>query len=106
MFNIEEEEKIPFIKQLLKKKHKQLDDIVIKHITTKKDSNLPFYNKLVIDRLLLLDSNDFKNIRLLGDGIDNINKYLISIIDNLSDNIKTINLGEKVERKINQKGVS
>lgn len=90
MFNLEEDDKIPFIKQLLKKKHKQLDEIVISHITSKNDSHLPFYNKLVLDRLLLLDSEDFMKIRLLGDGIDNINKYLISIIDNLSDDTKNV----------------
>ena len=104
MDQIQENDKISFIKQLLKKKHKQLDDTVITHITTKKDSNLPFYNKLILDRLLLLDSEDFKNIRQLGDGIDNINKYLINIIDNLSEDTESIiqELVKEASERINK----
>lgn len=87
-----EEEKREFIKTVVRGRHKELPDVVIDHIITKAESHLPLYIKLVVDRLLLLDSEDFANIRALGDGMDNINKYMISLVDNMADNLEEITL--------------
>ena len=85
-----DDEKREFIKTVVKGRHKELSDVVIDHITTKNESYLPLYIKLVIDRLLLLDSEDFANIRALGDGMDNINRYMISLVDGMADNLEDI----------------
>lgn len=90
MLDIDDENKVPFIKNLIKRKHKELPDDVINHIANKKESQIVLYDKLIVDRLLLLDSQDFTNIRNLGDGMENINKYMISIIDNLADDVESI----------------
>lgn len=107
MLNLTNEEKVDFIKNLVKRKHKELPVEVIKHISKKQDSHLVLYNKLIVDRLLLLDSQDFSNIRKLGDGMDNINKYMIEIIDNLADDVDSIiqELVKEASERINKEFV-
>lgn len=87
---LEDEQKREFIKTVVKGRHKELPDVVVDSIISKGESDLPLYIKLVVDRLLLLDSEDFANIRALGDGMDNINKYMISIVDGLADDLESI----------------
>ncbi|MBR5449608.1 MAG: hypothetical protein IKV43_06420, partial [Clostridia bacterium] len=82
---IKDEETVPFVKALLKGKHKELADGVISAIAEKKEANRPTYLRLVVERLLMLDSRDFAEIRRMGDGMDNINKYQLLLIDRLPD---------------------
>ncbi len=82
---VSEEDQIPLIKMLLRQKHKELDDSVISAIAEKEQATSPFYLKLAIDRMLMLDSADFSAIREMGDGMDNINRYQISVVKSLPD---------------------
>ncbi|MBR5448542.1 MAG: hypothetical protein IKV43_01000, partial [Clostridia bacterium] len=70
---------------LINGKHKELADGVISAIAEKKEANRPTYLRLVVERLLMLDSRDFAEIRRMGDGMDNINKYQLLLIDRLPD---------------------
>ncbi len=83
-------EKQGFIEALIKGKHKELSNIVCQHILQKKQSSNPFYLKLLVERLLMLDSNDFAEIRKMGDGMEAINSYMISIVDNVADSVSGI----------------
>ncbi|MBQ2793681.1 MAG: DUF4062 domain-containing protein [Clostridia bacterium] len=85
-----DEEKREFIKTVVRGRHKELSDVVIDRIVMKEESYLPLYIKLVVDRLLLLDSEDFANIRAMGDGMDNINKYMISLVDEMAEDLEDI----------------
>lgn len=85
-----DDEKREFIKTVVRGRHKELSDVVIDRIVKKEESYLPLYIKLVVDRLLLLDSEDFANIRALGDGMDNINKYMISLVDDMAEDLEDI----------------
>lgn len=85
-----DEEKLAIIINMLKFQRKELSRRVINHLIDKKASDDPFYLSLVLNRLLMLDSNDFQAIRDMGDGIEAIDKYMISIIDNLGDDVTSI----------------
>ncbi len=102
-----ESEKMPFIKTLIKGKHKELSNIVCQHIIKKSQSCSPFYIKLIVERLLMLDSDDFKQIRAMGDGMDAINQYMISIVDNIADDEEGIvqELANEASQRIDHKFV-
>ena len=80
---VEEEEQIPLIKTLLRQKHKELSDEVISAIAEKEEASYPFYLKLVVDRMLMQGSEDFAAIRAMGDGMESINRYQLSLISSL-----------------------
>ena len=83
-------EKIQIIKNICKYKHKELSDVVITAIVNKSASGVPLYLSLVVERLLMLDNEDFQNIRHLGDGMEAINNYMISIVNDLGEDITSI----------------
>ena len=87
---LKDSEKIQIIKNICKYKHKELSDVVINAIIDKSESGVPLYLSLVVERLLMLDSEDFQNIRHLGDGMDAINNYMISIVEDLGEDIISI----------------
>lgn len=78
------------IQSILRSKRKELSEPVIAEILAHKSSACPLYLSLLVERLLMLDSEDFKNIRALGDGMDNINKYMISIVRESGDDVADI----------------
>ncbi len=100
---IKADETVPFVKAILKRKHKELADPVICAITEKSESNRPTYLSLVVERLLMLDSRDFAEIRRMGDGMDNINKYQLSLIDRLPETSRgmTAELVRSVAERVN-----
>lgn len=85
-----DDEKRAIIINMLKFARKELSNRVINHLIDKNASDDPYYLSLVLNRLLMLDSHDFQAIRDMGDGIDAIDKYMISIIDNLGDDVLSI----------------
>ena len=78
------------ILNILKFSRKELSNEVINHLLAKEQANDPYYLTLIINRLLMLDSEDFENIRNLGDGMNAINKYMISIVDEVGNTVKDI----------------
>ena len=98
---LQPEERDTFIKAIAKTKHKEISQVVINKILEKEDSRSPLYLSLIVERLLMLDHEDFQNIRKLGDGMEAINKYMLSIVEKCGSNIKDISkdlLKELVER--------
>ena len=85
LHTVSEEDQIPVINMLLKEKHKELDESVIFAISKKEEACSPFYLKLAVSRMLMLDSSDFASIRAMGDGMENINRYQISVVESLPD---------------------
>ena len=87
---LEDEEKIQIINAIAKSRHKEISSQVIQKIIKKEASDNPLYLSLIVERLLMLDHEDFQNIRHLGDGMEAINKYMSSIVDNAGFNLKGI----------------
>ena len=91
------------VNAILKSKRKELPPIVIDEIKKHSAANLPLYLSLLVERLLILDSEDFAAIRARGDGMDNINAYMIDLIRQSGDNVTEIakELLEELAERIN-----
>ena len=87
---IDEDEKYDVIKTILKNKHKELPLSIIDKILEKPQSDSPLYLSLIIERLLILDHEDFEKIRHLGDGMIAIEKYMSDIVDRAGVDIPSI----------------
>ena len=97
----EKEERIKLVHAILKSKHKELPKEVINLIVSKENGGNPLYLSLIIERLLILDHEDFQNIRNMGDGMEAISTYMSLIVKQSGDDIKNISkelLKELVER--------
>ena len=98
---LERKEAKAVIKAVLKTKRKELPEIVISEMVKHKGSKSPLYLSLLTQRLIMLDYEDFAAIRKMGDGMDNINKYMISLIKAVGDDVKSLSkelLTELVQR--------
>jgi len=91
------------VNAILKSKRKELPPVVIDEIKKHSAANLPLYLSLLVERLLILDSEDFAAIRARGDGMDNINAYMIDLIRRSGDNVTEIakELLEELAERIN-----
>ena len=91
------------VNAILKSKRKELPPIVIDEIKKHSAANLPLYLSLLVERLLILDNDDFAAIRARGDGMDNINAYMIDLIRESGDNVTEIakELLEELAERIN-----
>ena len=87
---LNDEEKIEIIKNICKFKHKELSKVVINAIIKKEASGIPLYLSLIVERLLMLDSEDFQNIKNMGDGMEAINQYMLSVVDQAGKDIPSI----------------
>lgn len=85
-----DEEKEEIIRHIVASKRKELSPVVIQRILAKERSGVPLYLALVVERLLMLDNSDFAAIRHLGDGMEAINAYMISVVDNLGDDVRSV----------------
>jgi len=96
MRGLTKEESKLVLDSIVRSNHKEISEVVKECILSKESSCYSSYLKSIIKRLLILDSEDFATIRAMGDGMDNINKYMISIVDNTTDERYEI-LGELME---------
>ena len=99
---LNDEEKLGVITKTCESKRKELSNVVIQRILEKESSGHPLYLSLVVERLLMLDNEDFQNIKNLGDGMEAINQYMLSIVDHLGNDVYAITkelfkeLGERI----------
>lgn len=78
------------ISSLLKVRRKELSDMVVEEILKRDACRHPVYLALLTQRLIMLDSEDFQAIRDMGDGMDNINKYMLKIVKNAGEDTKAL----------------
>lgn len=78
------------LNSLLEKQKKELSKKVIDKILKKEESIEPLYLSLIVDRLCKLDEFDFREIKKLGDGMDAIEEYMLSIVNKYGDNLEEI----------------
>ena len=89
------------IDALCNKKNKELSKRVKNEIIKLEASSNPLYLSLLVERLCMLDEEDFIAIRKLGDGMDAIDEHLINIVNKSGSNLKEIIcnlLNELIER--------
>lgn len=87
---LEKKERRGLIDCLLRARRKELSAPVVNEILKREACKSPLYLSLLIQRLVMLDSEDFQAIRNMGDGMDNINKYMIGIVQTAGRDTKEI----------------
>lgn len=87
---LDKEEQKAVIQSVTRSKHKELSEVVIKEIMKKEGANNPLYLSLIVERLMMLDYNDFQNIRNQGDGMNAINEYMVDIVRKSGNNLKSL----------------
>lgn len=88
---------------IVKGNRKELSLSVKEHILSKEHSGSAAYLRSIVQRLMMLDSEDFSAIRAMGDGMENINKYMIGIVDETADDVYGIllELIDEAKERIN-----
>ena len=82
MENLKEDEIEEIIKEIAKKNNKELSLDTIETIK-KHSKNNPEIISLIVKRLILMNKNDYDEIRERGDGIQAINHYLMEMINKM-----------------------
>ena len=85
MGDLSAEDSASVLDGIVRSNHKEISDVVKARILSKENSCSAAYLKNIVKRLMILDSEDFATIRAMGDGMDNINKYMMSIVDDTAD---------------------
>ena len=100
---LDNKEKKAIIARICESKRKELSSSVINAIIKKEGSGLPLYLSLIVDRLLMLDNDDFAKIRSMGDGMDAINSYMLSLVKELGNDTYSLTkeLLDTLARRIN-----
>ncbi len=87
---LDDEAKPQSIQGILKKNRRELDDDVFHRIMKKGASDSPLYLNMLIQRLLMMNKNDFANIAADGDGMSAITKHQLEIIEQCGEDISSI----------------
>ena len=84
--------------------HKELPEEVKNKLLAKKESSNPLYLAMMYHRLLMFDSDDFKEIVRLGDGIEGQMEYMLRLIEQAPDDIDGVAamLMEEAASRINE----
>ena len=89
---IAEDEKRLIIAGMLEEKNRELSAPVIQAILDKPAANTPLYLSLLVQRLLLMNKEDFDAIRKLGDGMDAITAYQKKLVDACPDSLSDMSV--------------
>ena len=90
LLSLDETDKKAVIDGILYSQGRELSFPVIKKIMTKKGSDTPLYLSLAVQRLVMMDQEDFEKITATGDGMDAIAAYQIAVIDGLPENLEEL----------------
>lgn len=106
---INQEDKLSVIDGILIKNGRELSKSVIDEMMHKKCSDNPLYLSLIVQRLLMMNSDDFASIMSRGDGMAAIERHQQTIIkDQCPDDLDEMNavLLHEAGKRINGKFVS
>lgn len=76
----EQGEKEDMIRAILSAHHRELSEPVVSAMASLQQSENPLYVSLLIQRMLMMDRQDFDRIRSLGDGMDAITAYQLELL--------------------------
>ncbi len=88
--DLSEEQIRKLIRKRLSDNHRDIDNKLIDAVVNKKDSGNPLYLSLIIQRLLMLDSEDFAVIGRYGDDMFAIEKFLYETVQNSPDALEEL----------------
>lgn len=84
------EERLEVIQGILRIHRRELEKNVMEAIAQKAFSDHPLYMSLLIQRLLMMNKNDFDEIVARGDGIHAITEHQLKLIEDSSDTLHGI----------------
>lgn len=87
---LEDSDKIEVINASLANNNKELPLEVKKEIVKKEGSSSPLYISLLVQRLLMMNSEDYLSIIKAGDGYEKITSYQKELIANLPNDLKEL----------------
>lgn len=87
-----EEDKRDVIDGILANHHRELSQQVIEKILKKAGTNNPLYLSFLIQRLLMMNQEDFAQIRNLGNGMDAINQYHANLVEKATEDPSAMGL--------------
>ena len=79
------EEKQLALQEILRVSGKQLAPSVQNSLISRASSASPQYMELAVQRLSIMNQDDFRKIHEAGDGMDNITAYQLSLLDRIGD---------------------
>lgn len=79
--NLDENERLQVVTGILKGRRRELPHAVIQRIVQLSAARLPLYMSLIIQRLVMMDYNDYQRIAELGGGMDAITRHQLALID-------------------------
>ncbi|MCD8366162.1 MAG: DUF4062 domain-containing protein, partial [Clostridiales bacterium] len=90
MPRLEESERETVVESILTTMGKELSTRVRRALTQKKQSDNPLYLYMAVSRLTLMDAEDFKTIHAMGDGMEAINAYQLSLIESMPEELPVL----------------
>lgn len=87
---IKKEDRQDVIQGILRLHRRELENPVIAAIAAKPFSDHPLYMSLLIQRLLMMNKNDFDDIAEQGDGISAITRHQLKLVEESADDLSGI----------------
>lgn len=87
---LSEEDKLEVINSSLRDNNKELPIEIKKAIIAKEGSKSPLYISLLVQRLLMMNSEDYLNIIRAGDGYEKITTYQKDLIQKMPNDLKDL----------------
>lgn len=75
---------------ILHSQGRELSRPVMERILTKEESDSPLYLSLAVQRLVMMDQREFKEISARGDGIEAITEYQKEMVDRLPEDLERL----------------
>ncbi len=98
------EDKLEIINKFQERNSKQLPPRVVDKIVSTKNTDNAKYLSILLQRLMMINHDDFIQIEKFGQGIEGINKFLENIIDTAPADVSdlSISLIDKAAERINK----
>lgn len=86
------EERREIINGILSDKHREINNEVIELMLHRDAASSPLYLSLLVQRLLMMNYEDFQRIVSMGDGINAITAYQIGLLNECPDNLEDLSM--------------
>lgn len=90
LLDLEAEDKLAVIDSILLENNKELPRLIKEEIAKKKSSASPLYISLLVQRLLMMNNEDYQKIISAGDGYHIITNYQKDLIKNMPEDLEEV----------------
>lgn len=90
LLDLDDEDKLAVIDSILLENNKELPQEIKKEIAKKKSSASPLYISLLVQRLLMMNNEDYQKIISAGDGYHIITNYQKDLIKNMPEDLEEV----------------